>query len=211
MVNRLILPLLVVVVLVAQSLPANSAVHEAGVALVVFVTAGAALFGITVTLTLAGTGEASPWLAAGAPITAYALGRLGGLGFDCLFSAPETASPAYQTAMTILLAIMLVAVIVDSWSAARSSAAEGTPTGSSAAALLRTACLEIARIYNLTPRESEVLGLLARGYTSTVIAHELVISENTVRTHMKSIYRKLGVSSRDEVFAKVDAWKPAAS
>lgn len=47
----------------------------------------------------------------------------------------------------------------------------------------------------LTPREIEVLRLLARGCSYAVIAHELGISEHTVTTHIKNTYRKLDVHS----------------
>lgn len=50
----------------------------------------------------------------------------------------------------------------------------------------------------LTPRELEVLRLLPSGLSATQIADELVISVNTVRSHMKSIYAKLSVHSRHE-------------
>jgi len=47
----------------------------------------------------------------------------------------------------------------------------------------------------LTPREIEVLRLLARGCSYAVIAAELQISEHTVTTHIKNTYRKLDVHS----------------
>jgi len=50
----------------------------------------------------------------------------------------------------------------------------------------------------LTPRERAVLGLLAQGRSKREIAHELHVSFNTVHSHTKAIYRKLGVSSRHE-------------
>jgi LuxR family maltose regulon positive regulatory protein len=50
----------------------------------------------------------------------------------------------------------------------------------------------------LTPREKAVLELLARGRSKREIAQELAVSFNTVHSHTKSIYRKLGVSSRQE-------------
>jgi non-specific serine/threonine protein kinase len=48
----------------------------------------------------------------------------------------------------------------------------------------------------LTPREIEILGLVAAGVTNSQIAKELFISPRTVETHLTSIYHKLGVSSR---------------
>ena len=51
----------------------------------------------------------------------------------------------------------------------------------------------------LTPREADVLELLQRGLTNAHIAHELSIGVETVRTHARNIYRKLGISSRREL------------
>lgn len=48
----------------------------------------------------------------------------------------------------------------------------------------------------LSPRESEVLALVAGGRTNRRIAEELVISEKTVARHVSNIFTKLGVSSR---------------
>jgi DNA-binding CsgD family transcriptional regulator len=48
----------------------------------------------------------------------------------------------------------------------------------------------------LTPREKEILLLLARGISSASVAKELMISLATVNTHIRSIYSKLGISSR---------------
>jgi DNA-binding CsgD family transcriptional regulator len=48
----------------------------------------------------------------------------------------------------------------------------------------------------LTPRQNDLLRLLAAGHTNTQIARRLGISEGTVRTHLETIYEKLHVSSR---------------
>jgi len=53
-----------------------------------------------------------------------------------------------------------------------------------------------ASTYGLTPREFEVLRLVAQGLTDTQVAEKLVISPHTVNSHLKAIYGKLGVSSR---------------
>jgi len=54
----------------------------------------------------------------------------------------------------------------------------------------------------LSERELEVLRLLATELSSTDIAQELVVSVNTVRSHIKSIYSKLDVHSRYEAVAR---------
>jgi DNA-binding NarL/FixJ family response regulator len=51
----------------------------------------------------------------------------------------------------------------------------------------------------LTPREADVLKLLQDGATNAEIAHELSIGIETVRTHARHIYRKLGIGSRREL------------
>ena len=53
----------------------------------------------------------------------------------------------------------------------------------------------------LTPREVEVLRLVAAGYTNPEIAEQLVISIRTVETHRAAIHRKLDTSSRAEAVA----------
>ncbi len=53
----------------------------------------------------------------------------------------------------------------------------------------------------LTRREAEVLPLLQQGRTNSQIALELGVGVETVRTHARNIYRKLGVSSRGELVA----------
>ena len=66
-------------------------------------------------------------------------------------------------------------------------------------ASLEARCDELARTYGLTAREHEVLSFLAHGHNGVYIGEELVISPNTVRTHIHNIYRKLDVTSREDI------------
>jgi DNA-binding NarL/FixJ family response regulator len=50
----------------------------------------------------------------------------------------------------------------------------------------------------LTPREVEVLRLVAQGMSDAQVAEKLVVSERTVHSHLRSVYRKLQVGSRNE-------------
>lgn len=51
---------------------------------------------------------------------------------------------------------------------------------------------------SLTAREKQVLALISRGMRNVDVSEQLSLSGNTVATHIKSIYRKLGISSRAE-------------
>lgn len=62
-------------------------------------------------------------------------------------------------------------------------------------------CDEVAAACGLTPREAEVLRELARGKQTDEIARNLVISPGTLRVHMRHIYEKAGVHSRDGLVA----------
>jgi DNA-binding NarL/FixJ family response regulator len=62
---------------------------------------------------------------------------------------------------------------------------------------------------NLSPREREVLELLARGYLYKEIADNLAISMATVNTYIRRIYEKLHVRSRAQAVAKVGHFTPA--
>lgn len=48
----------------------------------------------------------------------------------------------------------------------------------------------------LSPRETEVLALIQRGLSNLEITHELYLSLNTVKSHIRSAYRKMGVTTR---------------
>ena len=66
-------------------------------------------------------------------------------------------------------------------------------------ALLPLPSLDLA----LTAREQDVLRLLAQGQSNRQIAHALLVSENTVKTHVRHILDKLGLDSRSEAVAFV--------
>lgn len=57
----------------------------------------------------------------------------------------------------------------------------------------------------LAPRQIEVLKLIANGYANKDIARELFISENTVKTHLKLIFRELGVNKRTACVRKAQS------
>lgn len=50
----------------------------------------------------------------------------------------------------------------------------------------------------LTPRELEILGLIAQGFSNREIAEQVFVSENTVKTHSRRVFEKLGARRRTQ-------------
>ena len=62
-----------------------------------------------------------------------------------------------------------------------------------------------SEIDQLTPRETEVLGLIAEGLNNAAIADRLVLGDKAVAKHINGIFSKLGLSEEDEVHRRVKA------
>jgi DNA-binding NarL/FixJ family response regulator len=82
----------------------------------------------------------------------------------------------------------------------RAEVKAGRLDGEAVDAVLRAAGHQVTRRREwpagLTPREAEVLGLIARGLPNKQIAQRLFIAEKTVGNHVEHIYSKIGVSNR---------------
>ena len=63
-------------------------------------------------------------------------------------------------------------------------------------AILLAAAVDVPPSVDLTPREAEVLTLIARGKSNTEIAEELFVSAATVKTHINNLFGKIGVRDR---------------
>jgi LuxR family transcriptional regulator, regulator of acetate metabolism len=86
---------------------------------------------------------------------------------------------------------------VDWMSARLDRLATGSPELSAAAAGRESGAID-----PLTPRELDVLRLLARGQTNLEIARQLVVREGTVKYHVKNILRKMGATSRADAVSR---------
>lgn len=84
-------------------------------------------------------------------------------------------------------------------SAMSSGAEDAAAAGSSEANSVARRCAVLADEHGLTAREREILQYLAEGHNGSYIAGVLFISPNTARTHIHNIYRKLDISSREDI------------
>lgn len=60
-------------------------------------------------------------------------------------------------------------------------------------------CSEVARTFGLTHREEEILSMLAMGMNVPAVERALVISKSTAKSHVRHLYAKMGVHSREEL------------
>jgi len=135
----------------------------------------------------------------------YAALSAGASGFLLKDVTPEHLVAAVQLVRTgdALLAPSITRRLVERFAAAPDTAARGKPARAARPAGRQGAAA--CDTSQLTPREMEVLGLVARGLSNAEIASELVLSEATVKTHVARILTKL--SLRDRVQAVVLAYE----
>ena len=75
----------------------------------------------------------------------------------------------------------------------------GAPSEEGVPADIMAYCQKLAQDSGLTPREAEILALIALGRSAKYIAEELLISYNTTRTHIRHVYEKLNIHSKQEL------------
>lgn len=147
--------------------------------------------------------EFSPALIYGLTVAGFALASAFGIFCGTLpLFAEETGGPVLLVVSTFYFAFLLAMPLVAAW---RREGTEAFGRGEAVgAADVQQRCDRAARAGGLSPRETEVLSYLGRGHGIAFVAKTLVVSESTVRTHVKSIYKKLGVSSREELLQLID-------
>jgi DNA-binding NarL/FixJ family response regulator len=89
--------------------------------------------------------------------------------------------------------------------ALRRVAEGGTAIDPEVVAQLFTRSREDSRLERLSPREREVLALMAEGLGNTAIAERLVVTDGAVHKHIRSIFAKLDLSPADQVDRRVAA------
>lgn len=129
----------------------------------------------------------------GSMIAEVASRELAGFGWETLSFAAFALAIVVTCAHTVLLTEDDYRT---SWGTTRT---DQKPSVSKFYWSLPDSCTFAAQRFGLTRREEDVLMLLAQRKTDAEIAGELFVSVSTVKSHCKSIYRKLGIHKRNEV------------
>ena len=144
---------------------------------------------------------------------ATVLGRLAGGAF--IQSFPAGSPEANLTVALVVVGLVALSVLfVNDRIVSRTFGTEPNPHATAEESAHATMsyyeelvwrCQRVARSYGLTHREEEVLELLVQGFSNARIEESLVISHSTTKTHIRHLYEKLGVHSREEARALVES------
>lgn len=209
---QVFLPACALVLIALNSFPLGSIMQWLGA------TLSYVFFGIIGVLALASlcgmahAREFSPASIYGLTVACFMLFSLLGVSLGGIPLVSDNAGPLLLVLCTLYFVFLVAAPLVLAWrrsSAPERDAAQMVQQGSDPLhAALNDRCRTLADAFGLSPRETEILSYLGRGHGIAYIAKTLVISESTVRTHVKSIYRKLQVSSREELLQLIDGDHP---
>lgn len=142
-------------------------------------------------------------------ITAYAANQLGQFAGTLLGQAGLTTHVGNGPDFTLVASggayLILIIAIAILLKMQRRPPSVKTKTLSD---LRQESCQRIAERYGLSPRETDVVELLAQGRDRAYIASELTISVETVKTHISRIYEKLDIHSRQELLTLLEGDLP---
>ena len=140
---------------------------------------------------------------------ANTLGGLMGTSFSSLAGSLLNSPLSYQLLLILLVVIVIVINLAMPNALAFDETVNEVDCPSEASGVGLTATFEEsvskpADSFALTPREAEALTLLARGHGAQSIQERMGISHNTVKMHIRNVYAKLGVHSRQELIDLVE-------
>ncbi|MGV8084052.1 MAG: helix-turn-helix transcriptional regulator [Coriobacteriia bacterium] len=193
-------PLIAAVLILLESLSRNSPYIFAALSVGVFLFYSLmTLFAVIFQLAVVSQGEFSPLFSMGMSLTLVAITALLGHALANSGLNEGQRGALLSTVSTAYFIYLLVTPALQLWRTRRASREDseiGGQQGDRQNESWVQDCDALAAAYGLSRREHEILDYLSRGYNSPYIAKALVISESTVRSHIKSIYQKTGVSSR---------------
>ncbi|NTU89746.1 MAG: helix-turn-helix transcriptional regulator [Actinobacteria bacterium] len=125
-----------------------------------------------------------------------------------LLSFDTGASMPFSDVLVLAIVFMLIALVVVIFGmiTLRKQPAQIVTVPEHIRTVTLTVPEEKAQEYKLTNREVEVIELFSQGYSLNVVASKLFISKSTAQTHAKSIYRKLGIHTKDELIKVINDW-----
>lgn len=207
LVEKLVIPVFVAVSIILGGFPAGSSPFYLGASVIFSPMMFLSLFALASLVAIAAAGEFSLPFVFGAAFFSGNLVTLLGLAAGGGIASSDAMGPVVWVMICGYFAVVIINLGYSSWRQLfrlgdeedAASSVEVDPELLEAYRHQQIDALAVER--GLTNRERELLEYLSRGYGSSFIAKTLFISDNTARTHIRNIYRKLGVSSREELLS----------
>lgn len=135
------------------------------------------------------------------------------LGIVCGLLGDYGHSPFGKFVLPLMIGLLVATVILTmlNFNKMSSRSKTGSSQADKTGALLQKPTDDFYQKLGLTSREQEVFDLLLQGRSQAVIAEQISVAKSTVNTHVKHIYRKAGVNSKQELidlFQKENAHDP---
>ena len=207
MLERLIIPVCAGVCVLLQSFPEGSPLFYAGALSVYTPFMLVSVFALASAVLFAHAGDFPAGLVAGVVLALTALASLLGKASAQLLALTDVNLGRTSWVLACFyFAVVIAELAFFAWHnavwAGGPVPAEPAPAPQVSDEERREAiCRQVTQRYGLTAREAEMFDYVSRGYGSTYISKKLFISPSTVRTHVKHVYAKLGVNSREELIA----------
>lgn len=187
------IPFCALFLIVLDAFPLSSPFFLVGASGIALLFSTLSIFAVTFALVRISGDLPACSLATALMFASIAVAGLLGVALCMLFPGTDTRGQIMLVICTIYMGYLLFAPALTLWRSRRSTAVVADDVlASEDTDLSQKAATE----FSLTPRETEVLALVLRGYNSPYIAQALFVSDSTVRSHLKSIYRKTGTNSR---------------
>jgi DNA-binding CsgD family transcriptional regulator len=210
LIEKLIVPGIVAVCLVLRSFPFGSFLFYAGAMSVYVPMMFLSVYTLVLLVAVSEAGEfPCPFIFGTAFFTAVLVILLGTALLNCPVFSEDPGSVLWLF-ICVYFAVIVLNLGYTAWrrdSVPRDTADVDDPTMPEARTpdeYRRQHVERVAAEKGLTKREQELLEYMSRGHGSSFIADVLFISRNTARTHIRNIYRKLGVTSREELILMID-------
>lgn len=159
----------------------------------------------------------SLWLFGFAVGARAAMDHVGGLARMAFPQLADAASKPFDLAVMAVVGLVVIGVVLAIWLSERSFSSNWAIQGiniqegrhvPSPHEIAVTRCEHLAAERGLTEREAEVLLMLVEGRTYQQICQTLLLSPNTVKTHARHVYGKLGVHTRAEAVELAESVRP---
>lgn len=214
---RVFLPAVGAVFIVLSSFPVTSISFTGGFIVSHAAMAVIALLALASLCAVSHAGEFAPSVVGSALVAVVSLAVLLGVNLRALIGDADTLGAVLLVCAMVYFVYVMLSPLVDYHrllkeceGAGDSGAAAGLGDAEATASLVvadrETVCARLSDDKGLSMREREILPYLARGHRPAYVADVLCISEHTVRTHIRNMYRKLGVGSREDLIQLVESY-----